>query len=394
MSAAKPSEFLSALPLFSEFEDVADISRYRALPDDWVLAVADVVSSSVAIGQGRYKMVNMAGAAVITAVVNAVGQKGCPFVFGGDGATIAVPPEGVAAARRALAEVARWISEDLELQMRTAIVPVAAIRAGGRDVRVARYHASDNVSFAMFAGGGSVWAEAQMKQGAFVVEMAAPGSRPDLAGLSCRWNPIRARNGQIVSIIAVPATDATADAFRGVVSDVLAIANETDTTGNPLPDNGPQPVLHFGGVAAEVKATAPHGKRLMARINVVVAILLTVFLHRTNLTLGGFNARRYGRDVAQNSDFRKYDDGLKMTIDINASQFSRLEACLEAAAAKGICRFGLHRQDAALVTCVVPSIMTSDHIHFIDGAAGGYTQAASQMKAKSAATGQPEMAVS
>jgi hypothetical protein len=28
----------------------------------------------------------------------------------------------------------------------------------------------------------------------------------------------------------------------------------------------------------------------------------------------------------------------------------------------------------------VPSILTDDHVHFIDGAAGGYTQAARLMK--------------
>lgn len=380
-----PSTFLTDLPVFSAFEDVADISRYRALPDDWVLALADVVSSTEAIAQGRYKMVNMAGAAVITAVLNALAQKNSVFVFGGDGAAIAVPPEGIDVARGALADVARWILDDLGLTMRTAIVPVTAIRATGREVLIARYRASDDVTFAMFAGGGSSWAEAQMKTGNFAVGMAAPGSRPDLAGLSCRWNPIKSRNGQIVSIIAVPGSAVVADAFRSMVVEVLAIANEAGTTGNPLPQEGPRPVVHFGGMAAEARASAPPGKRFMARVGVAVAVLLTVFLHRTNLSLGGFNARRYTRQVTQNSDFRKYDDGLKMTIDIDAAQLARLEACLGAAEAKGVCRFGLHLQDAALVTCMVPSVLTRDHIHFIDGAAGGYAQAATRMKAKIAA---------
>ena len=70
MSAPSPREFLSDLPVFAEFEDVADLSRYRALPDGWVLALADVVSSGQAIADGKYKMVNMAGASVITAVLN------------------------------------------------------------------------------------------------------------------------------------------------------------------------------------------------------------------------------------------------------------------------------------------------------------------------------------
>ena len=38
------------------------------------------------------------------------------------------------------------------------------------------------------------------------------------------------------------------------------------------------------------------------------------------------------------------------------------------------------------MTCIVPSPMTRDHMHFIDGAAGGYAMAASNLKAKAGAT--------
>jgi hypothetical protein len=383
MDAPNLPEFLKGLPIFADFADVADTTRYRALPDGWALALADVVSSGQAIKEGKYKMVNMAGASVITAVLNALGNNDYPFVFGGDGAMIAVPPHGLDDARRALADVARWISEELGLQMRTALVPLADIRAAGHDVRVARLQTSNDMSFAMFAGGGSAWAEAQMKLDRYAVPMAPPDSKPDLAGLSCRWNPVQARNGQIMSIIAVPSDPARADAFRAMVADVVAIANAADRTGNPLPPEGPTPVFDLGGMDAEVRAHCPPGKRLMGRLKVMLTVALAVILHRTNWSLGGFNARDYGRTLVLNSDFRKYDDGLKMTIDVSDADGARIEARLEQAARDNICRFGLHRQSSALVTCIVPSQLSRDHMHFIDGAAGGYAQAAQQMKAKS-----------
>ena len=34
------------------------------------------------------------------------------------------------------------------------------------------------------------------------------------------------------------------------------------------------------------------------------------------------------------------------------------------------------------MTCIVPSPMTRDHMHFVDGAAGGYAEAASRLKEK------------
>jgi Protein of unknown function (DUF3095) len=47
----------------------------------------------------------------------------------------------------------------------------------------------------------------------------------------------------------------------------------------------------------------------------------------------------------------------------------------------GTIRYGLHRQDAALMTCFTPSVTEGNHVHFIDGAGGGYAAAAAALKA-------------
>ena len=85
-------------------------------------------------------------------------------MFGGDGASFAVPADAAALARQALAETATWVKEDLDLTLRVGMVPVAEIRAQGLDVRVARYAPSENISIAMFSGGGMAWADAAMKR--------------------------------------------------------------------------------------------------------------------------------------------------------------------------------------------------------------------------------------
>ncbi len=38
----------------------------------------------------------------------------------------------------------------------------------------------------------------------------------------------------------------------------------------------------------------------------------------------------------------------------------------------------------ALVTCIVPSARRADHVHFVDGASGGYAVAAEALKRKEA----------
>ncbi|MGO4354669.1 DUF3095 domain-containing protein [Rhizobium sp. RAF36] len=382
MSAASNDQFFASVPVFAEFKGVADTGNYRPLPEGWILALADIVGSTKAIGDGRYKDVNMAGASVISAVLNAVGKGDFPFVFGGDGAMIALPASHEDAARAALASVQVWVREDLGLDLRTAIVPVADIRKEGLDVRVARYSASPYVTYAMFAGGGNSWAEKQMKSGRYGVAAAPAGTRPDLAGLSCRWNPIEAENGEIVSIIAVPGEAGSGPEFQSLVTAIVAISSEQGRGGHPVPADGPDLSFSRKGIEREAKATAAAGRQWRQKLFIMLQLALTVIFFKLGIPFGRFDARQYKRDVAGNSDFRKFDDGLKMTIDVDSARFERIEALLKEAQSKGIARYGLHRQDSALMTCFVPTPMSRDHIHFIDGASGGYAVAASKISGK------------
>ena len=56
------------------------------------------------------------------------------------------------------------------------MMPVAAIRAAGHDVRVARYAASPEAVYAMFSGGGMSYAEAELKAAASPSRRRRPGS--------------------------------------------------------------------------------------------------------------------------------------------------------------------------------------------------------------------------
>ena len=81
------------LPIFNDFARLTDPALYTPLPDKWVLGISDIVQSTAALAAGRYKAVNTAAAAVIAAVANALGVHDFLFVFGGDGASLALPSE-------------------------------------------------------------------------------------------------------------------------------------------------------------------------------------------------------------------------------------------------------------------------------------------------------------
>ncbi len=381
MTATDGSEiFYRGIPVFRGFARLMEPALYSPLPDGWIIGVADIVESTRAIAQARYKTVNMAGAAVIAAVTNALEGREFPFVFGGDGASFAVAPHDLERTRDALASTAIWVRDDLDLVMRVALVPVAALRAQGFDVRVARFAPSPNLSYAMFSGGGLGWAEAAMKRGEFAVAPAPSGTQPDLSGLSCRFEEIPSVRGVILSVMVVPAKAADPAAFRALIEDLIALVERSPDAARPVPPRGPP--IRWPPTGAELEARATRGGPLFKRRAFVLAYTLFVYLIlRFGIRIGGFVPKTYVRQVVENSDFRKYDDALRMVLDCTAELERALTRRLEVAALSGVARYGLHRQDAAMMTCFTPSAVRSDHVHFIDGARGGYASAATALKA-------------
>jgi hypothetical protein len=375
------TDFYAGLPLLCSFAALADPASYHPVPPGWVVGIADIVRSTDAIAGGRYKEVNTAAAAVIAAVSNALPDRQIPFVFGGDGASFALSAEDAETGRVALARTASWIRDSFGLTMRVALVPVADIRAAGQDVLLARFSVSPDVSYAMFAGGGLAFAEGRMKAGDFAVEPAADGAGPNLDGLSCRFAEIPSQHGTILSIIVMP-TPAGLSAFERVVGDILALAAREVDEGRPLPPGGPALVWTIKGFVLETRTAAARTGRSLVSSAIRVAALqvFSYLMLAIRRPIGGFDPLRYRQEIVRNSDFRKFDDGLRMTLDCMPETADLIEAVLRQAEREGIADVGLYRQSAALMTCFVPSPTSSDHIHFVDGAAGGYAMAAQALK--------------
>jgi len=325
---------LRGVPILKSFGEVTQAHAYAPLADDWLVGVTDVTRSSEAIAAGRYKTVNIAGAAAISAVMNAIRTRQFPFAFMGDGCALALPGRDAQAAREALAKTAAWVRDDLGLELRTALVSVATLRAEGADVRVALFRPSPHVGYAMFDGGGVGLAERQMKDGRFRVPPAGPGERPDLSGLSCRWLPIRSRRGAVVSVIVQ--TGAAGDAaFRRAASGLLVLLGEA---GHPVPDGGPRIAPVTPG--ARLEALASRGRRpLWWRVVQVSAHhLMGWALFVTGLRVGRFDPRVYRALTSANADSRKFGDALLLTVDADPALEAAISSYLSARAGEGAVR--------------------------------------------------------
>ena len=375
----KPDGFYDALPRQPRFANLAQPTAFTPLPDDWVICCSDIVDSTGLIAAGKYKTVNMVGASVIAAMQNALDGAAFPYVFGGDGTSCAVSAAQAMTARRTLARLRRWVKQEFGIALRVALIPVHEVRAQGLDVTVARHAVSDNADYAMFSGGGLAWAEDQMKQGHCVIPEDTDETPPDLTGLSCRWNTIPARNGLILSLVMLPGPLASAARFAEITAEILALTAKLARGGHPVPVEGPGMNLLPPDLMLETKLT--HGSRSLwkSQLALLGSALLASLLFRRNKPTGQFNPTRYKATMSANADYRKFDDGLKMTLDCTPEIRDQITAILYRAQAAQEVRFGLHSQQEARLTCIVPSASRDDHVHFVDGSAGGYTRAAKNM---------------
>ena len=137
------------------------------------------------------------------------------------------------------------------------------------------------------------------------------------------------------------------------------------------------------GLRAEINATVGQRNRSWYALGLYINSLLQWALDRFDINAGGYRGRRrYRVEFQDNTDYRRFDDTLRILIDCEPAQADAIEAMLESNAQPGILRYGVHRSDTALMTCLVFNLDKGEHIHFVDGSDGGFTAAAKNMKAK------------
>jgi hypothetical protein len=381
-------DFLHAVPEIERFADVTEPRYYRDAPDPWHIVLTDVRGSTKAIEAGRYRDVNALGVASIVAIRNATPDLELPYVFGGDGATLLIPDSRRAVCEAALRGVRKLAKSAFGLELRVGMVQVGALRSAGHPVQVARFRASPFVRLAMLRGSGIAQAERWVKDPEAGGRYAVSEDGPDDAsfeGFECRWQPVPSRRGHIMSVI-VQALDATeaerAHSYRRTIA-TLETALEGDA-GRPVSLRGLKLGTLFGnyGTEARLRSGAAEGPAFRAaQARARKKSLLGRALIALGASAGGFDGKAYPKELVANSDFRKFDEALRMVLDVSAEQLAVIEGELERMRSEGHVVYGLHRAPSALITCYLRSY-SGDHVHFVDGSDGGYALAARQLKAQ------------
>ncbi|MCR4316879.1 MAG: DUF3095 domain-containing protein [Planctomycetes bacterium] len=378
MTPEESELFYQNLKEFSNFDGINDVHNFRRVPDDWFVVITDVKGSTKAIEAGKYKDVNTVGAAAIACVQNAMGELEYPFVFGGDGATLLIPPTYIEKIKVALSGLKALSEKQFELGLRVGVVPVKQVLDSGVNILVAKYHLVGKKSVAIFRGGGLTAAEGFVK-GSDTYEIPT-GAEDDasLKGLSCRWQPIPSKSGKVLSILVV-ARSADHDAtYRNVLKELNDVFEGNIEVGNPVNLD----VMNYKSVGQCLRDEKRyHGRKFTAGyIWRVIEIFLAVMIFKFKIPLAPFNPKKYANSMRTHSDYRKFDDALRMVLDCTEAQVELMREKLDALHERGEIFYGTHESDNCLMTCYVHDVSEGNHIHFIDGGSGGYAMAAKQLK--------------
>jgi hypothetical protein len=352
-----------------------------------VLYVADVCNSTDAIRRGLYRAVNMVGAACITAVLNRCPGVALPFVFGGDGTTIASPDSLEPQISRELQAVAVMAEKQFSLELRIGRISVSELRASGFTLDAAKYRMAGSVDLAMLGGTGINEAERRIKTpgNAYLVPADDHAPDADVSGLSCRWEPLQSTHGEILTLlIQSRATGEESDRYyKQFYSRLLELIGLSDDKLNPVRVSA----LHTGWppktLNLESRTHAGRGgwhSRFWASARTLAHSLGGAIVFNTGISTPWFDPSRYKNSSIPRSDFRKFDGLLRMVIDTPAGKVAAVLEFLEAEHRRGAIFYGSHRSSSALMTCLVFSLKHESHIHFVDGNDGGYALAAVQFK--------------
>ena len=373
--------FFDNLPSFSSFEQFTRETMYQPLPDDWVVVVTDIKNSTAAIDDGKYKEVNLIGAACITQTMQSQHTQNIPFVFGGDGASICVHKDDAIYVGKRLAKLQGLALANFDLELRVAIIPIAAIRQHDVDVRVAKLEITEGKYIALFRGGGLAVADTLAKDGddKYAIDIKEENLN-SLEGLSCRWSPVPSRKGVVVSLMVMARDVQAMSVYDTLLVRFRSILGRDIADTNPIQEN----LVKYKSVIEAIRDEVSYHQSWLSKSFLVrlMDILLAVLIFKYGMSPLGriFDAVKYKDAISSHSDFRKFDDTLRLIMDCTQDEYAELKNLLEEGFADGHLYYGLHTSGDALMTCFVETTQQGGHLHFIDGGNGGLAIAAKQMK--------------
>jgi Protein of unknown function (DUF3095) len=349
------------------------------VPDNWHVLITDVKNSTQAAMEGNHQTVNLVATGSIVAALNVAFKENIliPFFFGGDGATFIIPPTLLDATIVALQQHRQNTLTNFSMDLRVGHVPVTEIYQQGHELKVSKLKTSNIFNIPVLLGDGLQFAERIIKGVDYKLSTSVQSNEElDMSGMHCRWDKIKppVTNFEVVSLI-VMAKDETAQsgAFRQVMELIEKIYGSQEVR-KPISVDKLRMVASLKKVGAEMRTRLGSFNAWYLVKTWMTTVLGKVYF-RTK------KGKEYLYKLVDMSDTLVIDGRINTVITGTISQGEELKKSLQELEQQGSLLFGFHSSTASVMSCYVRN-MDDQHIHFIDGADGGYTKAAGLLKKK------------
>ncbi len=367
-------------------EVIESHAHFTEVPDGWSVVITDVENSTKNIDNNKYQEVNILAVSSLILAINVAKKHETtfPFIYGGDGATVLMPDVYVDEYTTTLATLRTNGINRFELTIRVGVVSMKEIHTRGGSVRIAKYYVNEGYDQAVFLGDGLYLAEKLIKkeEDTFRIEKEDIQAPIDLSGLECRWNAIYppSLKDEVVCLI-VHAVDFTKhnEVYRTVLEKIDEFYGDFEER-HPIHREQLKATLGFKTLqhASYVKFGEMRWSYIIEQFSLGIIRNISTLLHRIFYTV--FH-ESYTSNLITASDTLKIDGTLKTIIAGNTSAREKLIAFLEESERKGDLVYGYHDTHASMMTCYVMKDV-GEHVNFLDGFGGGYTQAGKMIKEK------------
>ncbi|MFC4211493.1 DUF3095 family protein [Pedobacter lithocola] len=368
-----PAHRIELSKLFTQTE------LFQEIPGDWHVIITDIKGSTKAVLDGFNENVNFIATGSIVAVLNLAYSSGItiPFFFGGDGATFLVPSSILDSALKKLSIFKENTLTNFNLNLRVGTISIAQIYDASFQIRISKFHVSEFFSIPVILGDGLSYAEKLIKAEDYLL---APINKKDevldLNGMQCRWDkidPPQHSNEIVTLLIVVNKIEEQPEIFSTVVNQLDTIYGEPKKR-QPISVDKLRFNTTFTRLSKEMRTRIGEVKIFELMKEWVINLYGYIYF-RTE------SGKNYLNRLVEMSDTLVLDGKINTVISGNEQQRLRLIKYLDNLEKHGSIMYGLHVSSNSTMSCYVRDL-ENEHIHFVDGSEGGYTQAARILKAK------------
>lgn len=381
MASPSNEQFFTRLPVneIPLSDLLTEEHLFFKIPANWSVIITDVKNSTAAVRNGLHETVNLVATGSIVALLNIAYKSNItvPFFFGGDGATFIVPPIILPQVQQALLHHRDNTKESFNLDLRVGTVAVSEIYEKGHDLRISKLRTSDLFAIPVVLGEGLTYAEKIIKGEDYLfTPLPAEEAELDLSGMQCRWDKIKPpeNNYEVVSLLVLARKGVNqSQAFKRVFDRMDEIYGEQKIR-KPITVSK----LKLKGTLAKI------GLEMRTRLGGFYPWYLLRTWIKTSLGKIYFRTKKgrtYLTRLVDLSDTLVIDGKINTVITGTPAQRESLIAALNQIEEEGEITYGLYVSTESVMSCYVRNL-NDRHIHFIDGADGGYTKAAGVVKQK------------